>query len=57
MITALLYALIALHVLVLIAAPLMVGKERKPLTAAGAAGQVLLSATMIVLGVIALVTW
>lgn len=56
MIIALLYALIALHVLVLIAAPLMVGKERKPLTAAGAAGQVLLSATMIVLGVIALVT-
>lgn len=56
MITALLYTLIALHVLVLVAAPLMVGKERKPLTAAGAAGQVLLSATMIVLGVIALMT-
>lgn len=54
MAVALLYTVIALHVLVLAFTPLQVGKERKPLTPIGAVVQILVSAGFIVMGVIVL---
>lgn len=56
MITALLYTLIALHVLVLISTPILIGRERKPLSVTGAVVQILISAGFIAMGVIILMT-